>query len=64
MESSNNNGGINLFGLLGIVFVVLKLTGTITWSWWYVTLPFWGGIVIVLLVLLVIGIVKVIRKYN
>lgn len=29
--------------LLGIVFVTLKLTGHIEWSWWWVTVPFWGG---------------------
>lgn len=28
-------------GVLGIVFVVLKLTGVISWSWWWVTCPFW-----------------------
>lgn len=36
--------GIGTFGLLGIVFIVLKLTGHITWSWLWVTAPFWGGI--------------------
>lgn len=34
---------IGILGLLGIVFVVLKLTEVIAWSWWLVTLPFWGG---------------------
>ena len=33
---------INILGLLGVAFVVLKLTGHITWSWWWVTAPFWG----------------------
>jgi len=28
--------------LLGVAFVVLKLTHVIGWSWWWVTLPFWG----------------------
>lgn len=27
--------------LLFLVFLVLKLTGTITWSWWWVTAPLW-----------------------
>ena len=36
--------GIGVVGMLGIVFVVLKLTGYIDWSWWWVTLPFWIGI--------------------
>lgn len=50
---SNNNSsssGIGVVGLLGVAFVVLKLTKTINWSWWYVTLPFWGGIVLALLI--------------
>jgi len=34
-------------GLLGVLFVGLKLTNYIDWSWWYVTLPFWGGLALV-----------------
>lgn len=34
-------GGVNVFGLLGLLFVGLKLTGFIDWSWWFVTMPFW-----------------------
>lgn len=33
---------IGIPGMLGIVFVVLKLCGVIGWSWWWVTIPFWG----------------------
>ena len=39
-------GGIGFFGLLGIVFITLKLTGFIDWSWWLVTAPLWGGVVV------------------
>lgn len=28
--------------LLGFLLVGLKLGGVIDWSWWYITLPFWG----------------------
>jgi membrane-bound ClpP family serine protease len=42
------SGGIGVSGLLGVAFVVLKLTGYINWSWWWVTLPFWGGLALVL----------------
>ncbi|TXH14604.1 MAG: hypothetical protein E6R03_08795 [Hyphomicrobiaceae bacterium] len=45
-----SSGGIGVSGLLGVVFVVLKLLGKITWSWWWVTLPFWGGIALLLAV--------------
>jgi len=43
-NSSSSSSGIGVFGLLGVAFVVLKLTGHITWSWWLVTLPSWGGV--------------------
>lgn len=33
---------MGILGALGLLFVGLKLTGFITWSWWWVTLPFWG----------------------
>ena len=38
---NNESGGIGFLGLLTIVFIVLKLVGTITWSWWWVLSPFW-----------------------
>lgn len=41
--------------LLGVLFVGLKLTGTIAWSWWWVTAPFWGGAVLALAFLLLFG---------
>lgn len=40
-----------IFGLLGVAFVVLKLTKTIAWSWWWVTAPFWGPIALIVLFL-------------
>lgn len=43
INNNSNNGGIGIFGLLGVLFVGLKLTGVIDWSWWWVTAPFWGG---------------------
>ena len=49
----NSSSGIGVFGLLGVAFVVLKLTNYIDWSWWYVTLPFWGGIVLGIFILVI-----------
>ena len=39
--SSSSSGGIGFVGLLTIVFIVLKLTGYIAWSWWWVLSPIW-----------------------
>jgi len=38
--------------LLGTVFVVLKLAGVIGWSWWLVTMPWWGGAALIVALLL------------
>jgi hypothetical protein len=46
--SAGKKGGFGMVGLLGVVFITLKLVGVIDWSWWLVTLPFWGGLVIVI----------------
>lgn len=53
-SSSTQSGGIGILGLLGVLFVGLKLAGIITWSWWYVTLPFWGGLALFLGILVVV----------
>lgn len=34
-------GGLGLPAVLAVVFVVLKLTGLINWSWWWVLAPIW-----------------------
>jgi len=44
--------GLCLCDVLLVVFVVLKLIGQITWSWWWVTAPFWGQFVIGFVVLI------------
>ena len=50
----SSSGNIGVLGLLGIVFVVLKLTEVIDWSWWWVTAPFWGGFALIIVVALVV----------
>jgi hypothetical protein len=35
--------------LLFLIFLVLKLTGIISWSWWWVTAPIWIPIILVIL---------------
>ncbi len=52
VEVNKSSGGISALALLGVVFVTLKLCGVIAWSWWFVTMPFYGGIVIGLTILI------------
>ncbi len=51
MVNENKSSGMGIGMVLFIVFLILKLTGTIDWSWWWVTSPLWiplalGGIII------------------
>jgi len=71
-EKIQKNGiNINLGGsycslsfMLFILFLILKLTGNITWSWWWVTLPIWWPILILPVgligILVIIGIILLI----
>jgi len=56
-NSTATGGGISFCGLLFIVFLVLKLTHVIDWSWWWVTAPLWGGAALAIVLLLIFSII-------
>ena len=58
----NKKSGIGLLEILLIVFVILKLVGTIDWSWWWVLSPLLIPIGLLIVVLIVFGIISVIIK--
>lgn len=60
-QSSSASGGIGFSGLLAIVFITLKLTGVIGWSWWWVLAPLWVGLGLAALLLLVVFIIAISR---
>lgn len=53
-SSASAGGGIGFFGLLTIVFIVLKILGKITWSWLWVLSPLWMPTIIAIVVLIII----------
>ena len=61
MENTKSSG-ISLTMVLFIVFLILKLTNNIDWSWWWVTSPLWIGLAIVIAVLLIVGLITVISE--
>lgn len=54
--------GTGICTTLFVVFLVLKLTGVIDWSWWWVTSPIWIPVVMVALVLFALLGIAVIRN--
>lgn len=60
MSEDKNKGGLTL-GLgwiLVLIFMILKLTNCIDWSWWWITSPLWIPLVLVGL----LGIILLIAK--
>ena len=47
--SANTTGDFFISGLT-ILFIALKLTGYISWSWWWVLSPLWISILLALVV--------------
>lgn len=57
----NQSGGIGFLGLLTVLFVGLKLTNYIDWSWWWVLSPLWISFAVCLAMLaVVLGVAAVI----
>jgi hypothetical protein len=61
-NKSNSSNGIGLGMILFLIFMTLKLTGHITWSWWYVTLPLWGPLLVVAAIIGIAGIIHGLTK--
>ena len=51
-------GGIGLGTILFVVFLVLKLTEVIDWSWWWVTAPIWIPVALVFAMAIIVAILS------
>ena len=50
MTNSKSASGIGLPMVLFLIFLILKLTDNIDWSWWWVTSPLWIPAVFVIVI--------------
>lgn len=60
------SSGIGFTGLLTVMFILLKLIGEITWSWWWVLSPTlipWGIVLFIFLIIVIIASIKELIKY-
>ena len=64
--SNESSSGIGFCGLLTVLFIGLKLTENISWSWWWVLspilIPVAGFLIVVIIILVGIGISKIIKR--
>lgn len=58
MNKSTETHGVSVLGVLLIVFIVLKLVGVISWSWWVVLIPLWISIGLVIIGILAIAAIR------
>lgn len=58
MSNETKSVSVNfpILGILGLIFITLKLTGYITWSWLWVLAPFWIPLAIALFIFLLIAV--------
>ena len=61
MKNNNDysSGGLGTGGVLGLIFIVLKLVGVIDWSWLWVLAPIWISVAISLIALVIYTIIIV-----
>jgi uncharacterized protein (DUF983 family) len=48
-DAKPSGGGSPFLSMLCVLFIGLKLTGHIAWSWWWVLSPIWIPIAVLLL---------------
>lgn len=61
MEDKNSSCGVGFLGLLALIFITLKITGFINWSWLWVLAPIWGAPALAVVLILVIFIKTLIK---
>lgn len=47
-QGSTASTGLSFGSVLFFIFLIMKLTNYIDWSWWWVTAPLWLPIIVVL----------------
>ena len=61
-NTSTSSGGIGFPGWLTVLFIGLKLTGYISWSWWWVLSPLWISALPALVFFAVVFIILLLQK--
>ena len=63
MSKESSSSGISFMGMLTILFITLKLTNYIDWSWWWILSPMWLPLFVILISAGLLSVIQVIIKY-
>lgn len=58
----NASGGMGFASTLTLIFITLKLTDVIAWSWWWVLAPAWIPLTIYAIILFIVFIGSLTRR--
>jgi hypothetical protein len=57
-----NHVSLGFLDVLTLIFITLKLTDVINWSWWAVLSPIWVQLVLIIITVIVLLILKYFKK--
>ena len=65
MIETNNTKGLGVAEILTLIFITLKLTGFIKWSWFWVLSPIWIAVGLIIVVIFsALGIGYITEKFS
>lgn len=57
MSENKSNKGISWVTVLTVLFIILKITDKIDWSWWWVLSPLWISISLSVVLFIVVAVI-------
>ena len=63
MKTEVSRDGTNIFTVVQVVFLILKLCGLINWSWWWVLSPLWISVGICIVALIGFAAYRLVNRY-
>ena len=61
-NNSSSSGGIGVCGLMGVMFIGLRIAGVISWPWVWVLAPFWIPLALGVIFLLILFVIAAIAE--
>jgi hypothetical protein len=56
-NSASSGGNIGIFGMMGVMFIGMKIAGVIAWPWVWVLAPLWAPSAVVIVIAFIVGVI-------